>query len=88
MHVLSILKWGDGNITKRTLDWSNREAVRKFSAVAHGCLRSGGQVITTAYPDKPEVVPASEHEEMVSADLVDNLELIGVFLCDRNKEIG
>jgi hypothetical protein len=74
MHVLSILKWGDGNITKRTLDWSNREAVRKFSAVAHGCLRSGGQVITTAYSDKPEDVSVEDHAFHVEENLAGALQ--------------
>jgi hypothetical protein len=76
MHVISILKWGDGNITKRTLDWRNKEAVRKFSAVAHGCLRSGGQVVTMAYPDKPEGVSVEAHDERVGQTMAIALQEI------------
>jgi hypothetical protein len=76
MYVISILKWGDGNITKRTIDWGNKEAVRKFSAVAHGCLRSGGQVVTMAYPDKPEGVSPEAHEDRVGQNMAIALQEI------------
>ena len=68
MLVRSVMKWGNGNVSVRIIDWDDRAAVRDFARASYGCLRDGGMVITS-------VCEAAQGNEVM--DYVDNLKDIG-----------
>lgn len=75
MLVRSVMRWGNGNVSVRIIDWDDRAAVRDFARVSYGCLRDGGTVVTCGYED-------ASGNEVEAVDFVDNLKDIGNKLLD------
>lgn len=49
--VLTTIKWPDGEVSERVVNWRNKVAVQNFAKTSSGALSKGGEVCTRRLTD-------------------------------------
>ena len=63
MMVETSFRWPNGSVTQRTIDWNDRDAVRRFAKVSNAVLRKGAMVTTCRIDDEPEIVDDTDRRD-------------------------